>query len=113
MPSAMRPAGREDGWYRGDCHVHSVSSNGGELTPERLADEARAAGLDFLAATEHNNADTYGAWGRCAGLDEVRRGGGLCVVAHPHAPYDSGTFMYPYRRVRRGGGVEVRAGGGR
>ncbi|WP_236584664.1 hypothetical protein [Streptomyces sp. MBT53] len=58
MPSAMRPAGREDGWYRGDCHVHSVSSNGGELTPERLADEARAAVLDFLAATEHNNADT-------------------------------------------------------
>ncbi|MFI6405324.1 CehA/McbA family metallohydrolase [Streptomyces sp. NPDC050548] len=136
----MRSPGREDGWYRGDCHVHSVSSNGGELTPERLADEARAAGLDFLAATEHNNADTHGAWGRCAGddllvvpgqevttrtghwlalglrpgqvvdwrygvrdevvgrqLDEVHRGSGLCVVAHPHAPYDSGTFLYPYQ----------------
>ena len=140
MPSAVRVAGREDGWYRGDCHVHSASSNGGELTPERLADEARAAGLDFLAATEHNNADTHGAWGRYAGddllvvpgqevttrtghwlalgvrpgqvvdwrygvrdgvvdrhLDEVRRGGGLCVAAHPHAPYESGTFMYPYQ----------------
>ncbi|MGX9891321.1 CehA/McbA family metallohydrolase [Streptomyces sp. NPDC002276] len=120
--------------------MHSVSSNGGELTPERLADEARAAGLDFLAATEHNNADTHGTWSRCAGddllvvpgqevttrtghwlalglrpgqvvdwrygvrdevvdrrLDEVHRGGGLCVVAHPHAPYDSGTFMYPHQ----------------
>jgi len=146
MPSAVRAvravrvAGREDGWYRGDCHVHSVSSNGGELTPERLADEARAAGLDFLAATEHNNADTHGTWGRFAGDDllvvlgqevttrtghwlalgvrygqvvdwrygvrdevvdrwlaEVHRGGGLCVVAHPHAPYDSGTFLYPYQ----------------
>jgi hypothetical protein len=133
-------ADREGGWYRGDCHVHSVCSNGGELTPERLAAEARAAGLDFLAATEHNNADTHGTWGLCAGddllvvlgqevttrtghwlalgvrpgqvvdwrygvrdevvdrqLDEVHRGGGLCVVAHPHAPYDSGTFLYPYR----------------
>ena len=119
--------------------MHSVCSHGGELTPERLADEARAAGLDFLAATEHNNADTHGTWGRYAGddllvilgqevttrtghwlalgvrpgrvvdwrygaadkvidrhIDEVRRGGGLCVAAHPHAPYDSGTFLYPY-----------------
>ena len=134
-----RVAGREGGWYRGDCHVHSVCSHGGELTPERLAAEARAAGLDFLAATEHNNADTHGTWGRYAGhdllvilgqevttrtghwlalgvrpgqvvdwrygvrdgvvgrhLDEVRRGGGLCVAAHPYAPYDSGTFLYPY-----------------
>jgi hypothetical protein len=30
-------------------------------------------------------------------LAEVRRVGGLCVAAHPHAPYPSGTFMYPYR----------------
>lgn len=140
MQGVERAAGREGGWYRGDCHVHSVSSHGGELTPERLAAEARAAGLDFLAATEHNNADTHGVWGGHSGddllvvlgqevttrtghwlalgvrsgqvvdwrygvrdevidrhLDEVHRGGGLCVVAHPHAPYDSGTFLYPYQ----------------
>jgi hypothetical protein len=30
-------------------------------------------------------------------LDDVHRAGGLCVVAHPHAPYLSGTFMYPYQ----------------
>jgi len=30
-------------------------------------------------------------------LDEVHRSGGLCVAAHPHAPYTSGTFMYPYQ----------------
>lgn len=30
-------------------------------------------------------------------LEEVHRAGGLCVVAHPHAPYPSGTFMYPYQ----------------
>ena len=119
--------------------MHSTCSHGGELTPERLAAEARAAGLDFLATTEHNNADTHATWVRYADddllvilgqevttrtghwlalgvrpgqvvdwrygvrdevvgrhIDEVHRGGGLCVAAHPHAPYDSGTFLYPY-----------------
>ncbi|MFD7452939.1 CehA/McbA family metallohydrolase [Kitasatospora sp. NPDC059827] len=28
---------------------------------------------------------------------EVRGGGGLCVAAHPFAPYGSGTFRCPYR----------------
>ncbi|NYI03648.1 CehA/McbA family metallohydrolase [Allostreptomyces psammosilenae] len=135
-----RVAGRGRAWYRGDCHVHSAASHGGELTPRRLAAAARAAGLDFLAATEHNTAETHGAWGRLAGddllvvlgqevtsrtghwlalglppgqvvdwrygvrdgvverqLERVHRAGGLCVAAHPHAPYPSGTFMYPYR----------------
>jgi hypothetical protein len=57
-----RVAGRGRGWYRGDCHVHSARSNGGELTPARLA-SARMSGLDFIAITEHNTADTHGAWG--------------------------------------------------
>jgi predicted metal-dependent phosphoesterase TrpH len=39
---------------------------------------------------------------RDAAIDEhlarVRRGGGLCVAAHPHAPYPSGTLMYPFDR---------------
>lgn len=132
--------GRGRGWYRGDCHVHSLVSNGGELTPEQLVAAARAAGLDFLAATEHNTAGTHGVWSalsrddlpvilgqeatthsghwlalgvrpgqvvdwRYGGrddaierhLDEVHRAGGLCVAAHPYAPYPSGTFMYPYQ----------------
>jgi predicted metal-dependent phosphoesterase TrpH len=29
-------------------------------------------------------------------LDRVHRGGGLCVAAHPHAPYPSGSFSYPF-----------------
>jgi hypothetical protein len=29
-------------------------------------------------------------------LDQVHQAGGLCVAAHPHAPYPTGTFMYPY-----------------
>jgi PHP-associated len=135
-----RVAGRGRGWYRGDCHVHSVHSTGGALTPEQLAAGAREAGLDFIATTEHNTSDAHGVWGPQAGddllvilgqeattqtghwlalglhpgqvvdwryrvrddvidrhLDQVHHAGGLCVAAHPHAPYPSGVFMYPYR----------------
>jgi len=134
-----RAVGRGRGWYQGDCHVHSVHSDG-QLTPHQLAGAARAAGLDFIATTEHNTADAHAAWGAHAGadllvilgeevttptghwlalgiqpgqlvdwryqardetvsrhLDQVHHGGGLCVAAHPHAPYPSGAFMYPYQ----------------
>ena len=134
-----RVAGRGRGWYRGDCHVHSARSHGAELTPEQLAAAARASGLDFMAITEHNTADTHGAWGRLAGDDllvilgqeattqtghwlalgvrpgqvvewryglrhdvigqhvtQVHQAGGLCVAAHPHAPYAGGVFTYPF-----------------
>ncbi|WP_328471678.1 CehA/McbA family metallohydrolase [Streptomyces sp. NBC_00448] len=135
-----RAVGRGAAWYRGDCHVHSVRSGGGELTPEELAVRARAAGLDFVATTEHNSAAAPGAWGHLAAddflvvlgeevltktghwlalgiepgqvvdwnhqvrdgvvdrcLDQVHRVGGLCVAAHPHAPYPSGDFTFPFR----------------
>jgi predicted metal-dependent phosphoesterase TrpH len=29
-------------------------------------------------------------------VDRVRQTGGLCVAAHPHAPYPGGAFMYPF-----------------
>ncbi|WFE21493.1 CehA/McbA family metallohydrolase [Solwaraspora sp. WMMD937] len=138
--SAPRAAAR---WYRGDCHLHSVRSTGGELAPAQLTAAARAAGLDFVAVTEHNTTDGYADWVDRTGdllvicgqevvtrtghwlalglppghlvdwrygndnsdgddrigrqLDEVHRAGGLCVVAHPYAPYPSGTFEYPYQ----------------
>lgn len=134
-----RVAGRGRGWYRGDCHVHSLYSNGGELTPAQLAAGAREAGLDFIATTEHNTSDAHGVWGSHANdllvilgqevttqtghwlalgidpgqvvdwrygvrddvvdrhLDQVHQAGGLCAAAHPHAPYASGVFMYPYQ----------------
>jgi predicted metal-dependent phosphoesterase TrpH len=138
---ARRVGGRGRGWYRGDCHVHSARSQGGELTPAQLAAAARASALDFIAITEHNTADTHGAWGQLAGddllvilgqeavtrtghwlalgiepgqvvewrygvrhdvigqhVDQVHRAGGLCVAAHPHAPYPGGVFMYPLDR---------------
>ncbi len=63
-----RVPGRGRGWYRGDCHIHSVHSDG-KLTPEQLATAAREAGLDFIATTEHNTTDAHGAWCRHAGDD--------------------------------------------
>ena len=136
---STRPAGRGRGWYRGDCHVHSVHSDG-KLTPRQLAAGARAVGLDFLATTEHNTGEAHGVWDQqvrgdllvilgeevttrtghwlalgiepgqvvdwdygvrdgkiTERLEQVHRVGGLCVAAHPHAPYTSGTFMYPYQ----------------
>ncbi|WP_330452117.1 MULTISPECIES: CehA/McbA family metallohydrolase [unclassified Streptomyces] len=134
----VRAAGRGAAWYRGDCHVHSVHSDG-ELNPEELAAGARAVELDFIATTEHNSAAKPGAWGHLAAddflillgeevttktghwlalglapgevvdwnhqagdgllgqcLDQVHRAGGVCVVAHPRAPYPSGDFMFPF-----------------
>ncbi|MFI0908811.1 CehA/McbA family metallohydrolase [Streptomyces sioyaensis] len=136
----VRAVGRGATWYRGDSHIHSVRSAGGELTPEELALRARAAGLDFIATTEHKAAAEPGAWGHLAAddflivlgqevttktghwlalglrpgqavdwnygvrdglidqcLDQVHRVRGLCVVAHPHAPYPSGDFMYSFQ----------------
>jgi predicted metal-dependent phosphoesterase TrpH len=56
-----RATGRGRDWYRGDCHVHSVHSDG-TLTPQQLVVAARAAGLDFIATTDHNAADAHDVW---------------------------------------------------
>ncbi len=121
--------------------MHSAISFGGELTLEQLAAAARKDGLDFIAITDHNTADTHGAWGPLAGddllvilgqeattrtghwlalgidpgqvvdwryglrdnvidqhLEQVHQAGGLCIAAHPHAPYPSGVLAYPFHR---------------
>ncbi len=124
-------------WYRGDAHVHSVRSSGGELTADQLVSAAIAGGLDFIAITEHRTVDGHGDWTAFAdellvilgqevttqtghwlglglrfghaveyryGVDDevinghlasVRADGGLCVAAHPYAPYPAGTLEYP------------------
>lgn len=56
----LRAAGGVRSWYRGDCHVHSVHSDG-ELTPGQLAAGARAVGPDFIATTELNTAEAHAA----------------------------------------------------
>ncbi|WP_442910920.1 CehA/McbA family metallohydrolase [Kitasatospora sp. NBC_01266] len=66
------PADRADGrgraWYRGDCHLHTVYSDGRRL-PAEVAAGARAAGLDFMVSTDHNTPASHGIWGPLAGPD--------------------------------------------
>ena len=47
-------AAPEPRWYAGDMHLHTVHSDGAE-EPARVLDMARAAGLDFVVITDHNN----------------------------------------------------------
>lgn len=44
-------AGRR--WYRGDCHMHTVLSDGRQ-TARQLSEQALSRGLDFIIVTEHN-----------------------------------------------------------
>ena len=64
----QRVAGTGVGWYRGDCHLHTVHSDG-RRTPAEVAAGARAAGLDFIVSTDHNTSSSHGAWGPLAGDD--------------------------------------------
>lgn len=70
------------GWYRGDFHAHTLCSDGG-LSPLQLVAAAQAAGLDFLALTDHNTLAAF------AELDEAV---GLCVIPGLEATFDEGHF---------------------
>ncbi|GAA3720617.1 CehA/McbA family metallohydrolase [Streptomyces tremellae] len=116
-----RGAGRA--WYRGDCHLHSVHSDGGR-TPAEIAALARAAGLDFLHSSDHNTTSAHGAWDGLWGDDllilvgeEVTTRNGHVLALSP----DPGTFVdwryrardnrfgHYARAVRRAGGLVVPA----
>lgn len=111
------------GWYRGDCHLHTVHSDGAR-TPAEVAAAARAAGLDFIATTEHNTTSGHAAWEGLWGDDllvvcgeeiTTRNGHYLALGTEP------GTFVdWRYRarddayprfasRIRRAGGLVVPA----
>lgn len=75
VPGAAGPAFRpapapavantRPGWYQGDLHLHTLHSDG-RRTPQELADEAVAQGLDFLISTEHNTNSANLSWGAYA-----------------------------------------------
>lgn len=65
---ALSATGRGRAWYRGDCHLHTVYSDGRRL-PAQVAAEARTAGLDFIVSTDHNTSSSHGVWGPLAGED--------------------------------------------
>ncbi|MTD54211.1 phosphoesterase [Amycolatopsis sp. RM579] len=60
--------GRARAWYRGDCHLHTVYSDGRRL-PAEVAAGAREAKLDFITSTDHNTSSSHGVWGEFAGPD--------------------------------------------
>ncbi|MBO8186531.1 CehA/McbA family metallohydrolase [Streptomyces spirodelae] len=118
-----RARGRGRAWYRGDCHLHTVHSDG-RRTPEEVAAAARAAGLDFITTTEHNTTSGHAAWQGLWGDDLLVLCGEEITTRNGHwlaLGTDPGTFLdwryrarddaYPRfaRAVHRAGGLVVPA----
>jgi hypothetical protein len=75
------PAGMR--WLAGDCHAHTVHSDGSS-TIEELAAAAVSAGLDFLAVTDHNTVSHHPA------LAEVGRRYGITLLPSQEVTTDTG-----------------------
>ncbi|WP_267244078.1 CehA/McbA family metallohydrolase [Streptomyces sp. PR69] len=118
-----RAAGRGRSWYRGDCHLHTVFSDG-KRTPEEVAAGARAAGLDFINTSEHNTHAAHGAWEGLWGDDlliltgeevTTRNGHALALGTDPGVFVDwryrarDNRFGHIARGIRRAGGLVVPA----
>ncbi|MFI0937836.1 CehA/McbA family metallohydrolase [Streptomyces sp. NPDC021020] len=115
--------GRGRGWYRGDCHLHTVHSDG-KRTLEDLAALARAAKLDFINSSDHNTSSTHPHLGPLAGDDLLILTGEEVTTRNGHylaIGLDGGTFVdWRYRarddafdgfarQIRRAGGIVVPA----
>ncbi|MDJ0460691.1 CehA/McbA family metallohydrolase [Streptomyces sp. H27-C3] len=118
-----RAKGRGRAWYRGDCHLHSVYSDGAR-TPAEIAAAARAAGLDFINSSEHNTHSAHRAWAGLWGDDlliltgeevTTRNGHVLAVSVEPGTFIDwryrarDNRFGHYAREIRRAGGLVVPA----
>nr|WP_280698373.1 CehA/McbA family metallohydrolase [Kitasatospora sp. GP82] len=118
-----RARGRGRAWYRGDCHLHTVYSDGRRL-PAEVAAGARTAGLDFMVSTDHNTSASHGIWGPLAGPDlliitgeevTTRNGHWLALGIRPGEwidwRYRSRDDAYPrfVRQVHGAGGLVVPA----
>ncbi|MET9432207.1 CehA/McbA family metallohydrolase [Streptomyces sp. NPDC003036] len=118
-----RARGRGRAWYRGDCHLHSVYSDG-RRTPAEIAAAARAAGLDFINTSEHNTHAAHAAWEGLWGDDLLILTGEEVTTRNGHVVAvgtDPGTFVdwryrardnrfgHYARAIRRAGGLVVPA----
>ncbi|MFJ2771968.1 CehA/McbA family metallohydrolase [Streptomyces sp. NPDC087300] len=118
-----RAKGRGRAWYRGDCHLHSVYSDG-KRTLAEVAAAARAAGLDFINSSEHNTHSAHAHWADLAGDDLLIMLGEEITTRNGHVlalGTDPGTFIdWRYRardnrfgryarKVRDSGGLVVPA----
>ncbi|MFC4033667.1 CehA/McbA family metallohydrolase [Streptomyces polygonati] len=115
--------GRGRDWYRGDCHLHSVHSDG-KRTLEQLAALARAAKLDFINSSDHNTNSAHAHLGSLAGDDLLILTGEEVTTRNGHylaLGLDAGEWIdWRYRarddafgafarRIRRAGGIVVPA----
>jgi len=115
--------GRGRAWYRGDCHLHSVHSDG-LRTVEELAALARAAGLDFVNSSDHNTVAAHAHLGPVAGDDLLILTGEEITTRNGHylgIGMDAGHWVdWRYRerddvfgrfaqQIRRAGGIVVPA----
>jgi hypothetical protein len=120
-PVRVGPTGAR--WVRGDCHLHSVYSDG-VRTPEQLAAAARAAGLDFIVSTDHNTSSAHRQWAPHAGDDlliglgeevTTRTGHWLALGLPPETVIDwrfragGDGFAVAAARVRQLGAIAVAA----
>jgi hypothetical protein len=115
--------GRGRAWYRGDCHLHTVYSDG-KRTLEQLATLARAAQLDFINSSDHNTNAAHAYLGPLAGDDLLILTGEEITTRNGHflaIGVDGGEWIdWRYRarddafgrftrQVRRAGGIVVPA----
>lgn len=118
-----RARGRGRDWYRGDCHLHSWHSDG-RRAPARIAERARAAGLDFINSSDHNTHAAHAHWADAAGEDLLVLLGEEVTTRNGHVlalGTEPGTFVdWRYRardhrwahfagEIRRAGGLVVPA----
>lgn len=119
----QRVRGRGRGWYRGDCHLHTVHSDG-QRTPAEVAAAARTAGLDFVVSTEHNTTSGHAAWDGLWGEDllilcgeevTTRNGHYLALGTEPETFVDwryrarDDAYQRYARQIHRAGGLVVPA----
>jgi hypothetical protein len=115
--------GRGRAWYRGECHLHTVHSDG-KRTLEQLAALARAAKLDFINASDHNTSSAHAYLGAYAGEDLLILTGEEVTTRNGHylaIGLDGGEWIdWRYRarddafgrftrQIRRAGGIVVPA----
>ncbi|QCR24478.1 CehA/McbA family metallohydrolase [Pontibacter sp. SGAir0037] len=60
---APETVNNKPGWYRGDLHMHTFHSDG-KRSQQKLLQEAKANGLDFIVSTEHNTNSANLSWGQ-------------------------------------------------
>jgi predicted metal-dependent phosphoesterase TrpH len=84
-PTTAAAKQRGKAWYRGDCHLHTVYSDG-KRTPDELVADARAAGLDFIVSTDHNTSSSQLQWGDHATDDLLILNGEEVTTRSGHWP---------------------------